>query len=165
MLRAKRLTPLGDLIEQTFAKFRDHQDSGLLTLTHIYLLVGTSLPIWLTSPVRPTSSANMLAMTSGVITVGIGDTAAAVGGSLWGRHRWKGSNKTYEGTVCALVAQFGATWLLIRYLSLDIAFDSFHVLITIAISATTAVIEAKLSDIDNLVLPIYHYILVKLIFK
>ena len=162
VIRVRRLPPFAALIEQTYCKFRSEQDIGLLTLTHIYLLVGTSLPLWLTSSF---TSANLLAMSSGIITVGVGDTAAAVGGSLFGRHRWKGSKKTYEGTACAFLAQICATLMIVNYSTPDIVLSVSNIVSLTAICLTTAVIEAKLTDIDNLILPIYHYVLVKLVFK
>jgi len=90
----RQIPPLGARIESVFERFRDEKDIGFLTLTHIYLLIGCSLPLWLTPS---QSTGNTLLIASGVITVGFGDTAAAVVGSLYGRHRWKGSKRHTKG--------------------------------------------------------------------
>lgn len=36
-----------EIIQKSFEKFLDEKDQGALVLTHIYLLVGCSLPVWL----------------------------------------------------------------------------------------------------------------------
>ncbi|CAG2170443.1 unnamed protein product [Oppiella nova] len=114
VLRVRRVPLIYRSIESVFDKFRDQKDSGFLTLTHIYLLIGCSLPLWI-------SPSNGISIASGVISVGLGDTAAAVGGSLFGRNRWRGSHKTYEGTFFAFIAQLMSSlflvWAIRRLLS------------------------------------------------
>ena len=46
-----------------------------------------------------------MALYSGVVSLGIGDTAAAVVGTLYGRHPWPGMKKTKEGTAAAVISQ------------------------------------------------------------
>ena len=41
------LWPLGDVIHKAMMQFVDSKDKGLLILSHIYLLAGFALPIWL----------------------------------------------------------------------------------------------------------------------
>lgn len=91
-IRINRLPPIGHAIDQVFKQFIDEKDSGILTLTHIYLLVGFSLPIWIVPKLK-----SDLIFASGLITIGIGDTMASFVGYLFGKHRWKNSMKTYEG--------------------------------------------------------------------
>ena len=136
------------------------RDSGILTLTHIYLLVGLSLPIWLSPSFK---SSNLLAMASGLITVGFGDTAASFGGYFFGKHYWNQSKKTYEGTGCALLIQIISCFLFIKYINLEIPLNSYTMFVLIFVSIITAIIEAKIKEIDNLVSPIYHYILIKIL--
>lgn len=48
-IRYMRLPYLGEMLHRSLTIFLDpHQDSGGLILTHIYLLAGCSLPLWLT---------------------------------------------------------------------------------------------------------------------
>lgn len=45
-------------------------------------------------------------MYSGVLALGVGDSIAAVSGTLVGRHKWPGTSKTFEGTFMSVVCQF-----------------------------------------------------------
>lgn len=82
----------GVIIDFWVSGFRDYQDEGRLLLTPVYLLVGCALPIWLTD----VEDGNILtpvqysAAIAGILSIGIGDTFASIGGSLFGRTRWKG---------------------------------------------------------------------------
>ena len=55
-------------------KFSDHRDQGPLILSHIYLLLGCSLPLWLTST---SSTIETTISSSGCIVLGIGDSAVS----------------------------------------------------------------------------------------
>ncbi|XP_070168953.1 dolichol kinase isoform X2 [Polyergus mexicanus] len=137
------------IIEQGFAAFADEKDS-LLSLTPIYLFCGLSFPLWM-----PTNNLTLLILLSGVLTVGIGDTAASLVGSKWGLHKWLGTEKSIEGTVACIFFQvcviFGLTccglvdnhWLLLR-----------SILAAISIS----LIEGRTNQMDNLALPLLMYV-------
>ena len=47
-----------------------------------------------------------LAQLSGIISVGIGDSAASIVGSKIGIHKWPGKKRTLEGSLAGLTAQF-----------------------------------------------------------
>jgi dolichol kinase len=84
--------PLGEKIDESVGVFRDHQDEGRLIVTPIYLLAGCSVPVWLIGLGKSNLELDgfeMAAALSGVISVGIGDTFASIGGSNFGRIRWK----------------------------------------------------------------------------
>ncbi|XP_059486401.1 dolichol kinase [Neocloeon triangulifer] len=157
MIRLLKLGALSDYLQEGFIVFADEKDSGGISLTPIYLLIGCSLPLW----IHPTRCALRAAVTlpvlSGLVSVGCGDTAASVIGSLFGKNKWPGSPKSIEGSVACVVAQialvfllsfsgmFQLTWLL----TLRIIFAS--VVITI--------VEAKTDQVDNVALPLLMYIL------
>lgn len=157
-VRVSNIQPVSGIIEECFKSFRDEKDSGPLTLTHIYLLVGISLPLWM----HPSEDVSSLAPSSGIISIGFGDTAASVIGNLLGSHKWKKSKKTIEGSVGAFVAQFLSSMWLLNYFETVLTMQV--VIPIIIISAIVAVIEAKTTQIDNLILPLYHYLLVS-VFK
>jgi hypothetical protein len=54
-LRVLKIAPFGSLLQEYLQVFTDERDEGLLILTHIYLLVGCTLPIWLFPPIKGTA--------------------------------------------------------------------------------------------------------------
>ena len=100
---------LGQPLRQLLSLFLDERDSGPLILTHVYLLVGMSLPIWLfpgpCSPKGILPGAGGLVPYAGVLAVGVGDTVASMFGSTMGEIRWPGTKKTMEGTATSVFAQ------------------------------------------------------------
>ena len=93
VLRLFRVPPLGRLLHHFMAPYTDDRDDGPLILTHIYLLLGCAIPLWLCgagSPDGHAASAGFqrgfnrygLSSYAGIVSLGIGD--AAVCGMLAG---------------------------------------------------------------------------------
>ncbi|XP_077989389.1 dolichol kinase-like isoform X2 [Glandiceps talaboti] len=80
-MRVFRIKPFGEILHDAFSAFADEKDVGPVILTHIYLLLGFSLPVWL-YPLRYYQGPS-IAMYSGVISLGCGDTAASLIGSRY----------------------------------------------------------------------------------
>lgn len=99
VIRFLKVPPLGEILQQGFIVFADEKDC-LLSLTPIYLLCGLSLPLWM-----PTNNLTLVVLLSGVLTVGIGDTAASFFGNRWGAHKWLDMEKTIEGTIACIFCQ------------------------------------------------------------
>jgi hypothetical protein len=59
--------------------FLDDKDSGNVITTHIQLLLGCAIPVWLSY-----RSINLFLPLVGIISVGVGDAVAAVYGSMFG---------------------------------------------------------------------------------
>lgn len=144
-----------------FDRFRDEKDLGLFTLTHIYLLIGCSTPLWLSSA---TSHDSKLLLASGVVTVGIGDTFASLGGFYWGKHKWPNSSKSYEGTVCSFVSQVVTLVCLQFWFNSASLLDHLSILKFIFISLTSSLVETFTVHVDNLILPLVQYTLILLLF-
>ncbi|XP_015794307.1 dolichol kinase [Tetranychus urticae] len=140
----------GKAIEFFMERFKNENDQGFLTLTHIYLLVGLSLSTWL-SPNIDKISFNL---TSGLITVAVGDTAAGIIGSLFGKHKWPNSKKSFEGTFGAIFFQILASIFLISFLKVPTNF-----VVVIILCVISSILEAKTVQIDNLILPLYFNLL------
>ncbi|XP_055638016.1 dolichol kinase [Toxorhynchites rutilus septentrionalis] len=158
--RAIKLQPIYKLLERVVICFIDEKDTGSVALTPVYLLVGCSLPMWLHPVVCDlTDSAghNLIKLMAGVLSVGIGDTAASVCGYNFGKHKWPGSVKSVEGTLASIAAQAGMVFILFKM--------SFIHLSTVRAANTgvaiivNALVEAKTNQIDNLVLPLVTYII------
>ena len=62
----------------------------LFVIDHLTLLVGVGLPLFLHAPTAPTAPIAPLALYSGLLSVGVGDSAAAIVGRLMGGPKWKG---------------------------------------------------------------------------
>ena len=104
-VRLYNLDYVGNILNKNLVGFLDEKDQGTLILTHIYLLIGCSLPIWI-SPLKSAMDAtDNLLLCSGIVSLGIGDTAASIGGTLWGKTKFPGSSKSIEGTVCSILAE------------------------------------------------------------
>nr|CAI5818600.1 unnamed protein product [Callosobruchus analis] len=159
-IRLLRMPPLGIHLHDGFVVFSDEKDT-VVALTPIYLLVGCSMPIWIhPSPCDVTDSAlfNMIPLLSGLLTIGLGDTAASIVGSQWGRFHWPGSKKTFEGTLACMLAQAGAVYLLtcLNFIYILSPIEIIKIGLAIIVSS---IVEAKTSQVDNLVLPLITYII------
>lgn len=92
IIRVADIPPFGNYLREAFTNFCDEKDCGILAVTPFYLLIGCSLPFWI-SPCPclisdTVSKKDLLPLLSGVLTVGIGDTFASVVGSKFGRCKW-----------------------------------------------------------------------------
>ncbi|KPP78762.1 dolichol kinase-like [Scleropages formosus] len=160
-VRYFRIRPLGQPLRQLLTLFLDERDSGPLILTHIYLLLGMSLPIWLfPGPCAPKGSlpgAGGLVPYAGVLAVGVGDTVASVFGSTMGEIRWPGTRKTMEGTATSVFAQIIAVAMFLIFdgaLNLNASYAW-----VVGSIALVSMLEAYTAQIDNLLLPLYLFVL------
>ncbi|XP_051961443.1 dolichol kinase-like [Xyrauchen texanus] len=163
-VRYFRIRPLGPPLRRLLNLFLDERDSGPLILTHIYLLLGIALPLWLSpepcTPKGGLGGAGGLVPYAGVLAVGVGDTVASVFGSTVGEIRWPGTKKTFEGTASSVFAQIIAVVIfLIADSSINLNASYSWVVGSITM---VAMLEAFTSQIDNLLLPMYLYILLLL---
>lgn len=101
----------------------------------------------------------------GWITVGVGDSFAAIIGSQCGVHKWPGTNRTIEGT-CAMFLSTLLTALLVMYVTIEEKNARFYdhvgqllspstiipVVVTLLLTSLT---EAFTTENDNIVLPLF----------
>ena len=148
-----------------YMTFLDDKDTsaakGGLAVTHIALIVGCAFPLWVIQLLHKTSSSQstmlILLPFLGVLVLGIGDSAGALGGIMFGRHRWPGgSSRTVEGSVCMFLSM-----MIIVVLVMGIQVNNY--IMASVVMGLITLIEATTSQIDNLVLPIAGSTLILLI--
>ncbi|XP_030385369.1 dolichol kinase [Scaptodrosophila lebanonensis] len=161
LFRLLEVPPFAARLKDAFNSFKDEKDAGRLALTPFCLLIGCSLPIWLTPcPCDAVAAGNTLALLSGILAVGVGDTAASVVGSKLGRIKWGKSNRSVEGTIAFVVSVLLATLLL--QLTGFLPMTQAKWFATVFAALNTGLVEAFTDQVDNLVLPLIFYILVGL---
>ena len=150
---SKVFPPASEILTESLQPFLDSKDSGSLILTNIYLLVGVSWPLWV-YPAPLVVQPSPLVLYSGVISVGIADSAASVVGSTVGRVRW-GANtgKTVEGSLAAVISSLVFVWALSGVWGVTVA--SWGA-VTMAVMGMV-VTEALSMQVDNLTLPLVMY--------
>uniref|UniRef100_A0A0N5AD07 dolichol kinase n=1 Tax=Syphacia muris TaxID=451379 RepID=A0A0N5AD07_9BILA len=154
ILRSLRVAPWAEYLDSFCLVFIDKQDSPSLILTPIYLIIGVFLPLFL-KPVENTESHSLFHY-AGVLTVGVGDSFAAIIGSIYGRHFWPNSHKTYEGSLAMLLSQIIFALCVVWYENM-LSLDCMKVLRIFASSLVCTIAEAKLHSIDNVILPLIAY--------
>jgi dolichol kinase len=132
-------------------EFTDERDNrGKLILTHVYLLMGCGMSLWIYGDNR----GHRLILYSGLLALGVGDTMACIAGVLFGRHRiTKTTSKTWEGFAANFISVFAAAWCL-AYLCGDI----IRPVRLLSAALFSAGIEASCPHLDNLVLPLFAHI-------
>lgn len=154
----------GKHLDATLRKFTDERDGGPLILTHIYLLVGCALPLWIDLAFVKLSHAHPdpLFGLMGVLVLGVGDTMASVTGIRMGRHRiHRYTRKTVEGTLGAIVAVVLASLAIVHVFSHHLSEHHHHQANTnywtnyIVTVLATCLYEALTTQIDNLVIPLF----------
>ncbi|XP_013169930.1 PREDICTED: dolichol kinase [Papilio xuthus] len=144
-LRIAEIETISPTLQSAFVVYCDDKDSGTFAMTPLYLFVGLACPIVLAP--EPVS----LDLLAGVLAVGIGDTAASCAGATFGRNRWSDNNRTLEGTAFNILSQVAVVYLLQFFDFLDVP----NALTRSVFAATTsALVEAKTDQVDNLVLPL-----------
>lgn len=164
-LRLVRFPYVATYVENYVSAFIDERDSNELILTHLFLLLGLGLPVLiipndvttLSLPFISSLKNELFPMTiltlriCGNSVLAIGDAAASIFGVYFGKHKWPGSRKSYEGTFGAFIG----TWITMCVI-ICIASRDFPVKILLAQLLPAifgALDEAFTSQIDNLTLP------------
>lgn len=174
-----------ELLEDYFSIFEDHVNS--LTLSHISLLVGCALPIWLSEVLKTSSistsfllSLNCFTVSDdvesvvmqrsssvdipdvlpliGIISVGFGDSLAAIFGSKYGIVRWgNSSRKTMLGSLSCFL---GITMLI--FVTKPDEFRWKGILQTVFLAISITLCETLASENDNILMPMVGSIFILL---
>jgi dolichol kinase len=180
LLRASQLPPISRPLTNFLAPYVDGRDHrGPVIISHIFLLIGCAIPLWLSLAGAPRSGVGPwigwdvkerdVSMVSGVICVGMGDAAASLVGRRYGRHKWLWSGgKSLEGSIAFALAVtvglvFSHAWLLIGGW-VKAGTDSWTKIVAKALTAATgaSLTEAVLTSCnDNVVPPVALWLLVR----
>ncbi|KAI1102408.1 hypothetical protein F4804DRAFT_313240 [Jackrogersella minutella] len=118
LLRASQLPPLSKPLASFLAPYVDGRDlRGPVVISHIFLLIGCAIPLWLSLGSLPRTGTGCLegwelpsrdvSMVSGVVCVGLGDAAASLIGRRYGQRKWLwGGGKSLEGSIAFALAVF-----------------------------------------------------------
>ncbi|BHF84645.1 hypothetical protein SprV_0902779600 [Sparganum proliferum] len=162
--RRRGRQPISRTLNDALGPFRDSRDQGEIIFTPIALLLGLSLPVWGirlspahshslgTHSTEPPGLAAALQFRpsawSGVITIALGDSVAALVGRQWGgRLKWPGSHRTFLGSFASLLSQL-MLWALLVYLE-EWPWRQGVVPLVVGVLA-----EAYTEQIDNLAVPL-----------
>jgi dolichol kinase len=147
-------------------KGKKHESNHNIITSHISLLLAVGSSVWfyallLEEPLEQEYSIPRkyleLIPYLGLITVGVGDSMAAVIGSLYGKRKWPSSNKTMLGSLAAFVSML----LSAVFVEMVILRDNQNELkknewiILICTFGFTTLAEVFIDANDNLFLPIY----------
>lgn len=157
------------LLNQFYMVFLDEKDSsaadGGLAVTHIALVVGCALPLWVHQMLEMQGTDELSFTTKwlfsllphlGVLVLGVGDSAGAVGGMRLGRHRWPGASpRTFEGSLCMYLSMMFAVLCTCMVIVGSNMEDTLNCLLECSsLLCLLTLIEASTTQIDNLCLPI-----------
>ncbi|MES1916263.1 MAG: hypothetical protein MHM6MM_008097, partial [Cercozoa sp. M6MM] len=135
-------------VTRVYASLRDGRDAcGVYVVSHLTLLLGVLVPALI--------GQDQVEVLAGIISVGIGDAAAAIGGSMWGRHKWlrptttkiKVSSKSIEGSICMCISMLVTVFAVTGP-------TTTGVWGAVGTCVLTSVFEALCDQSDNLFLPL-----------
>ncbi|KAJ3324906.1 hypothetical protein HDV06_005494 [Boothiomyces sp. JEL0866] len=133
----------------------DRDKSGSAILSHVYLLLGCALPIWFSNLSLPSSVTIPLC---GTFALGIGDALASTVGKAIGVTKWANRRKSVQGTLAFIIGLYISLSMVDVYSSVAISKR------TLLISSTlTGLLEAFSEQNDNIVIPLYMYIVLTIL--
>jgi dolichol kinase len=151
-------------LNQFYTIFFDAKDSsaqaGGIVISHVALVIGCAFPLWIYQLLISQSRTENSLMQNqllhllphiGVVALGIGDSAGAIGGlSFPSPTRWPGgSSRTFEGSLCMLLSMI---FMLSPFLVAGLELWDCVTAITLLVVLT--LIEASTEQIDNMCMPI-----------
>jgi len=162
------LAPNLDRFVSRYLDKREDTSKGDLVLTHLYLLLGCAIPVWLDGRLPGSDEVSCKAwaavrLASGILLVGVGDAFAAAYGVNFGRTRWPLSHRTLEGSASFLASVLLAAWALwtmaarqeVGRLADHTPLACKQVAAIVCATFLSMLFEVYTSSIDNLVLPLY----------
>lgn len=153
MIRVNKITILGSFLYDSLLKFQDEKDlNGPLNLSYVYLVSGVAFPIVYDYVVNDKATIGRYV---GLVGLGVGDAMASIVGRKYGTFKWRGSNKSIQGSIAFAISAFAAFYALDLYLtghSGYVPVKNWENIVVVTI--LTAVLEGASDLNDNFLLPI-----------
>lgn len=149
-IRLNKILFLGQFIYDKLYRFQDFKDlKGPLNVSYIYLLFGIISPVVLDDFIGKSNKKFI-----GLIFLGLGDSVASIIGKAWGKHKFKGTNKTIEGSIGFIITSF------LGYMAIDhyLGYETNHEILFI-VCLIGGLFEGCLSMNDNLILSLIIFVL------
>ncbi|KAI8102774.1 hypothetical protein M9434_005567 [Picochlorum sp. BPE23] len=163
IIRISHVPYVSRYVHSCMSAFVDSRDGGVFYVTHMTLLLGLALPIWISQPWDDPYA--RFASLAGIMATGVGDAMASIVGTLYGKTKIAyNCNKTLEGSIAGIVSII-FSWL-VAYMfilppgtphgPMDVAWLMFA---TIA----SSFLESITDQFDNLFVSLHYYALLKCI--
>ena len=162
LLRVSSIPGISEHIHNFMSSFTDNRDNGAFFVTHITLLLGLAIPIWLSQPWLH-DTAHFLTPYAGIIATGVGDAAASIFGKRYGKRKiTPDGDKTLQGTLASIVSML-ISWLA---LSAVITIDSSQLglvqfLWIFIATVLTSCFEAITDQFDNIFISMHYFSLIQ----
>lgn len=157
---------LDDRIYTFMASFIDERDQGEVYMTHITLLLGLAVPVWLSAPYSTHTTYATVLSFAGIIATGVGDAMASTIGTLHGTMRIATrTSKTLQGT-CASIASMLLCWYLLVTFLLDgiLGWTWMDWMWLSCMTTASALFESITDQFDNVFVSAHYYVLLRCIF-
>ncbi|CAI5758599.1 unnamed protein product [Candida verbasci] len=154
VLRYNQISFIGKYLFNKLIKFQDFKDlKGPLNLSYIYLLVGVTIPIIYDFMINKQNVT--IIRYAGLVTLGVGDTLASIIGRRYGSIKWKGSDKSIQGTIAFISSSLVAFYLIDEYSKFNIYlpvsnWENLFVTVLLA-----GLLEGTADINDNYLIPIF----------
>ena len=180
LFRASQLPPISKPLTYFLAPYVDGRDHrGPVIVSHIFLLIGCAIPLWLSLAGAPRSGVGPwsgwdtpvrnISMVSGIVCVGLGDAAASLIGRRFGRHKWIWpGGKSLEGSIAFAGAVTAGLMFAFAWLRLggwiQVGEENWRMAVA---KATVAALGASLLESvltganDNVIVPVVLWLLVR----
>lgn len=149
-LRCTELTFLGKWLNKELRYFQDEKDlAGPLNLSYIFLLAGVGIPLAYDAAVGGSVSIRSYL---GLATLGLGDSVASIVGKRFGKTKWRGSDKSFEGTVAYVIATL-AYFVFVDFFVLPEANRVTNWENVFIVALVSGIVEGTASLNDNVLVP------------
>ncbi|KAK6200382.1 uncharacterized protein RJT21DRAFT_121281 [Scheffersomyces amazonensis] len=158
IIRYSKFSFLGKYLSKILIQFQDEKDlQGPFNLSYIYLLVGITIPIIYDYILNGTTQVSIIRY-MGVVALGLGDAIASIIGGSFGSIKWKGSDKSIQGSAAFIISNLVAFKAIDYYLSTN--FNSVYIPIDphwenlFVVTFLSAILEGTSNLNDNFFIPI-----------